>query len=194
LLGGWAVSSHSVVGDTLILGTEARDDLLALFRLPQGGWNSSEQEAVEGFYRRLAHRATVLIHDQLTALDPGLIRRVVALESPAHVDTQVVVANAPLLVGVASLVGVDTYLTPSPTPQRLRLDHSRLSRALLQSPPSLDPRLERGPLLGSSSPAPVAALRGPQETDRTSNFQLEGNESRAGPGRQLSRFLWRRLG
>jgi phage tail-like protein len=194
LLGGWAVSGNSVVGDTLILGAEARDDLLALFRLPQGGWNPLEQEAVEDFYRRLAHRATVLIHDQLSALDLGLIRRVVALESPAHVETQLVVANSPLLVGVASLVGIDTSLAPSPAPQRVQLDHSRLSRALLQSPPSLDPRLERGPLLGSSSPAPVAALRGPQEVDQTTNFQLEGNDSRAGPGRQLSRFLWRRLG
>lgn len=193
LLGGWVVSGNSVVGDTLILGEEAREEILALFRLPTAGWNASEQAAVDRFYGRLAHRATVLVHEQVTNLDLGLIRRVVDLETPAHVDTQVVTATDPLLVGVASLVGIDTYLTPSPPPERVRLDHSRLSRALLQTPASLDPRLERGsePLLGST--LPVAAIRGPQEVEQETSFRLDGSPSRAGPGRKLSHYRWQRL-
>jgi phage tail-like protein len=193
LLGGWAVSGNSVVGDTLILGEEGREEILALFGVPAKGWSGSERESVDGFYARFAHRATVLVHDQMSSLDLGLIRRVVALETPAHVATQVVSVNHPLLVGVSSLVGIDTFLRPSPPSKRVKLDHSRLNRALLESPASLDPRLERGIPARLGSPRPVAQLSGPEEVDRQTSFRLDGSPSRAGPGHKLSRYRWQRL-
>jgi phage tail-like protein len=193
LLGGWAVSGNSVVGDTLILGEQARDEILALFRLPPDALSLSEREAIRDFFERLAHRATVLVHDQVTPQDLGLIRRVVDLETPAHVETQVVTASYPLLVGVASLVGVDTFLAPRPAPAKVRLDHSSLDRAFLQSPASLDPRLERGvqPLLGRARP--VSGIRGPQDVEENQSFALDGSPSRAGPGREINRYRWRRV-
>jgi phage tail-like protein len=195
LLGGWAVSGNSRVGDTLILGERARDEILAMFRLPTSPLTPSERGAVEGFFERLAHRATVLIHERVSADDLGLIRRVVDLETPAHVDTQVVMASHPLVVGVASLVGLDTYLAPRPAPARVRLDHSRLDRAVLRTPASLDPRLERGapPPLGDDA-RPHAGIRGPQDVEAKTSFVLDGSPSRAGPGREISRYRWRRVG
>lgn len=193
LLGGWAVSGNSVVGDTLILGEEGREEILALFRVPANGGTAAERETVDRFHARLAHRATVLVHDQVSSLDLGLIRRVVALETPAHVATQVVTASHPLLVGVASLVGLDTVLTPRPPARRVKLDESRLNHALLQSPASLDPRLERGLDLPLGESRPVAAIRGPQAVEPGVSFGLDGSPSRAGPGRTVRRFRWQRL-
>lgn len=86
LLPGLVVSGNSVVGDTLVLGEAERAELLALFR----GSAASEEEnrAVIDFHDRLAHRATVLVHAAADELDPGLLRRVVELESPAHAEVR----------------------------------------------------------------------------------------------------------
>ena len=193
LLAGWAVSGNSAVGDTLILGEQAKDELLALFRLPREGWQPSEQHAVAGFFERFAHRATVLVHEQLSNQDLGLIRRVVALETPAHVQTEVVTASTPLLVGVASLVGIDTLLAPGPEQKRVRLNRSQLNRALLLTPASLDPRLERGKAANTAGQPPVAGIQGPRQAELGESFVLDGSPSRAGPGHRVRRYLWKRL-
>jgi phage tail-like protein len=142
LLGGLSVSGNSVVGDTLFLGDETRKEFLALFDadLPA---TDAERAAVAAFFDRLAHRVTVLVHQELEPQDFGLIRRVLELEAPAHLETRVERASEALLVGVWSLVGVDTYLVPKPPRGAARVGRSRLGhRDFLLRPPSLDPRLE----------------------------------------------------
>jgi phage tail-like protein len=193
LLPGLIVSGNSVVGDTLTLGEEASVELLALFRAEVA--TAAENADVLAFLERLANRATVLVHQTVTPQDLGLLRRVVELESPAHVATQVVTATWPFLVGVASLVGVDTYLGPPRRPEPARADVSSLGRDFVIGPVSLDPRMA-----GAPAPAPSPAPERPVAdagADRVepfgASFQLDGSGSRAAPGRSLASFIWRRL-
>lgn len=192
LLPGLHRSGNSVVGDTLIVGEAQRAELLALFGRDLA--SDSENDAVLAFLDQLAHRATVLVHDTVEPQDLALIRRIAELESPAHVQVQVLTATWPLLVGVASLVGVDTYLGPPRPPQPARVNVSALGLGdrIVQSA-ALDPRLA-----GSSSvPAPSmppTADAGPDATVAFNrSFELDGGGSSAGPGRTLARYVWRLL-
>jgi phage tail-like protein len=190
LLPGLVVSGNSVVGDTLTLGEEASVELLALFRAEVA--TAEENADVLAFLERLANRATVLVHQTVSPQDLGLLRRVVALEAPAHVATQVVTATWPFLVGIASLVGVDTYLGPPRRPVPARVEASSLGRDFVIGPVSLDPRMA-----GAAAPVPSTppvADAGPDRTERFgASFVLDASASRAAPGRRLAEFIWRRL-
>ena len=140
LLPGLQQSGNSIVGDTLVLGDLERSELMALYR--EEATSAAEDDAIAAFYGRLAHRATVLVHREVDDVDLGLIRRIVALEAPAHVDVRVVTATWPFMVGVASLVGVDSYLAPARPPTPVRLQRSILGTGdYVLGPTSLDPRL-----------------------------------------------------
>jgi phage tail-like protein len=144
LLGGISDSGNSYVGDTLFVGDDQRKEFLALFAesLPT---TRAEEAAVDAFFERLAHRVTVLVHQNVDPQELGLIRRVVELETPAHVQTRVVPTSRPLMVGVSSLVSVDTYLTAPVGRQPILIDRSALgARDFLLRTPSLDPRLGGG--------------------------------------------------
>ena len=140
LLPGLEVSGNSVVGDTLVLGDHAQAELAALFR--DDTRSTLDDSIVQRFEEQLAHRALVLVHREVQAQDFALLRRIVRLEAPAHVDVQVAAATWPLLVGIASLVGVDTYLGPPQRPRPVQVDRSLLGRGdLVLGPAVLDPRL-----------------------------------------------------
>ena len=143
LLPGYSPSSNSFVGDTLFLGNP-RDqaEILALYSadLPESG---AEQAAVQQFYDSLANRMTIFVHNQVDAVDLNLVQRIVEHEKPAHVAATIRVTSQPFLVGIASLLGVDTYLAPTPPPDPVVLGTSQIGRynRVFQAP-SLDPRLE----------------------------------------------------
>ena len=191
LLPGLTVSGNSIVGDTLILGEAETVELLALFRSEVA--TLQENAAVRTFFERLAHRATVLVHQSVDPQDLGLIRRIVEAEAPAHVDVRVVTATWPLLVGVSSLVGVDTYLGPRLPPQPARAEVSALGMGdFVLGLASLDPRMS-----GASAPSPPPmrpiANAGPDQTvAHAESFELDGSGSMAGPGRELIEYRWRR--
>lgn len=150
LLPGLQQSGNSIVGDTLVLGDRERSELMALYR--EEATSATEDRDIAAFYGRLAHRATVLVHREVQEVDLGLIRRIVAMESPAHVDARVVTATWPFMVGVASLVGVDSYLARARPPVPARVQRSSLGLGdYVLGPTSLDPRL-RG-----EAAAPVTA-------------------------------------
>jgi phage tail-like protein len=192
LLPGLTVSGNSIVGDTLILGESEKLELLALFREEVA--TIEENAAVRAFYERLAHRATVLVHQSVSAQDLGLLRRVIELEAPAHVDARVASATWPLLVGIASLVGVDTYLGPPPRPQPARTDVSSLGLGdYVLGPTSLDPRRSGAAGPPASSPPPLARA-GPDFTAPFGqSFNLDASGSSAAPGRRIQGYIWTRL-
>lgn len=190
LLPGLIVSGNSVVGDTLTVGDQVPAELMALFRADVA--TAQENADVMAFLDRLANRATVLVHQSVSPQDLGLLRRVVELEAPAHVATQVLTATWPFLVGIASLVGVDTYLGPPQVPQPARSDVSSLGRDFVIGPVSLDPRMA-----GAAAPPPGDPPVAEAGDDRFEafgkSFLLNGSGSHAAPGRSLSSYIWRRL-
>lgn len=195
LLPGLIVSGNSVVGDTLFVGdTEIaeRAELLALFR--DEVTTAAEDRAVLAFDARLAHRATVFVHQAVEPQDLGLIRRIVALEAPAHVEVRVVSASQPFLVGVRSLVGVDSYLAPRPPRRPATVQRSVLGGGdFLIAPASLDPRMA-GASPAANVPPPVARAAGPGgEVASLGSFVLDGSGSAAAPGRRIVTYRWRRL-
>lgn len=195
LLPGLVISGNSVVGDTLILGEAERAELLALFRDEVA--SETERKAVLAFYDKLAFRALVLVHQEVTPQDLGLIRRIVELESPAHVEVQVAVASWPLLVGVASLVGVDTYLGPPRQPLPARVDVSSLGNGdQVLGVGSLDPRLS-GAVAELPATPPQARPLADAGADFTSpygrSFGLDGGGSSAAEGRRIVQYRWRQL-
>lgn len=186
LLPGLHVNTSSVVGDTLILGAQERAELLALFDV--GSSTAAEEAAVLDFDAQLAHRALVLVHREIEAQDLGLIRRIVRLEAPAHVEVQVAPARWPLLVGVASLVGVDTYLGPPRTVRPVRVQQSVLGLGdRLVGAPLLDPRL------GGATPAalPPQAEAGEERVVASiGTLLLDASGSTAAPGRRITEYRW----
>ncbi|GAB4191740.1 MAG: hypothetical protein OHK0022_05630 [Roseiflexaceae bacterium] len=193
LLQGLVASGNSFVGDTLFLGDtalEQRKEFLALFRddLPK---TEAERARAGALLDRLANRVTVLVHQNYEPQDLALIRRIVEQEAPAHVAARVLASTYPFLVGMAALVGVDTYLRNDPPARPVTLERSRLGeRDYLLRPASLDPRLGGGavPLV---SDKPVA---GPAAASLSANtgedFTLDASGSRAAPGKQITAYRW----
>lgn len=198
LLPGLTVSGNSFVGDTLFLGDENNKEFLALFSADLKV-SAAEASAIAALFERLAHRATVLVHQEVDQQDLGLIRQIVERETPAHVQAQVLTATHRFLVGMSSLVGIDTYLARKGRPRAVRVDRSAIGRGdRIEHLPSLDPRLGHSP---SEQPiARIAAHRDPTDPTPAGRsgvqyaypFELDGSGSRAAPGRRLARFQWMR--
>jgi phage tail-like protein len=192
LLAGMVSSGNSFVGDALVLGDEHRKEFLALFAadLPT---SAAEDAAIARLFDDLAHRITVLVHTEIEPQDFGLIRRVVELETPAHVRSRLVPASSSFLIGLASLVGVDTYLGRRPGRAPVRVGSSRLGvRDFVQRPASLDPRLGGGrpdPAF-AGSPRPRAVLAAPDHVAFGETFTMDASGSRAVPPRTIARFDW----
>lgn len=191
LLPGLHQSGNSIVGDTLFVGSNEGAELAALYA-DVAASDSADAAAALDFLGRLAHRATVLVHQEVEPQDFALIRRIAQLESPAHVLVRVVGATWPLLVGIASLVGVDTYLGPPRQPRPVRVGASSIGLGdRLVGPGVLDPRLagNTGALVG-----PPVADAGPDRTVAAgASFELDGSASVAAAGRRIAEYRWRLL-
>lgn len=191
LTAGGSVNSNSFVGDTLFIGDESKAEFLALFNADLDV-DLSEQAAIDAFFDNLAHRITVLVHESVEPQDLGLIKSMAAQETPAHVEVKVLSATNRFLVGMASLVGVDSYLARRIGPQSARVGDSRLGRNnYVKGPAAFDGRLQG---LGSGVPIseelkPLAFAPG-LSTEFGEDFTLDGSESRAYGGRSLTQFNW----
>lgn len=186
LLAGMSVSGNSFVGDTLFLGDEHRKEFLALFSADLQK-TAQEQAAVDAFFDSFAYRVTVLVHQEVNPQDLGLIRRIVNLETPAHVLARVERASNAFLAGMASLVGIDTYLAPKRPRQQARVNVSYLGQDYIEGTPSLDPRLG-----GSAEPSgpPVASLIAPPLKQPGESFMLDASGSTAPQGSTIVTYVW----
>jgi phage tail-like protein len=197
LTAGIARSGNSLVGDSLFLGDEHVKTFLALFRSlePRAGARRYEairlererEAAVHALYDGLAYRVTVLVHEA-EADDLRLAARVASVAAPAHVQVQVVAAQYPFLVAVASLVGVDTFVgEPQPTAP-VRIGQSRLGYVdTLQGLATLDPH---GGAFQAALQRPVADAGSDREVSSAENFTLDASGSRAARGRRLTSYRW----
>ena len=191
LTAGAAVSGNSYVGDTLFIGEENRKEFLALFSadLPV---DASEQTAIDALFDRLAYRVTILVHEEVNTQDLGLINRIAAKEVPAHVEFRVLTATYPFLVGMASLVGVDSYLAKEISKQTARIEQSKLGRFdFIRGPDSLDPRLERGGLgYEEITRAPIASAAD-VSVEYGNDVSLDAGQSRAFGDHTLVEYKWK---
>ena len=182
---GLATSGNSFVGDTLFLGDEAQREVLALFSadLPR---SASDRAAVAAFFARLAYRVLILVREGPRTADLARLSTVAAAESPAHVETTAHVARQPLIVGAASLVGIDTFLLPAPPPRRVRVGRTGLGMGdRVEGEGRLDARSD-----GPVAARPVAVADGPGTVPFGTSFLLSAARSEAAAGRMVARSIW----
>lgn len=191
LTAGGATNGNSFIGDSLFIGDENKKEFLALFNadLPVEG---AEQSAIDTLFDSLAHRVTILVHEEVEAQDMNLISHIARKEIPAHVEYRILSASSQFLVGMASLVGVDTYLANRKPKSTARIGESYLGKNdFIQGPAALDPRLE-----GVGSGVPVMKMKNPVAfaDDETAEFAeditLDAAKSRAFGGRKLTKYNW----
>jgi phage tail-like protein len=148
LLPGYSASSNSFVGDTLFLGDPHNKEFLSLYESDL--LTLAEQQQVQAYEDTLANRITIFVHDQVETVDLGLIGTIVEQEKPAHVASSIRRATQGFMIGIASLVGVNTFLTPAKKPGVVTVGASEIGRHdLLTHLPSLDPRIENDPRAGA---------------------------------------------
>jgi hypothetical protein len=182
---GTAQSGNSFVGDTLILGDAARSELLALYG-PQIDAARSDTAAVAQFYSRLAFQVMVLVRGVTDDAEFKRLTDVVEAEVPAHVEPQVQHARSPLIVGAASLVGLDTYLAVTEPFQRVQLGETVIGEGdFVAGWGGLDSRAD-----GPVPTAPTASADAPNSVWVGNSFTLSALASRAANQARIERYIW----
>ncbi|MBK1660985.1 phage tail protein, partial [Paracraurococcus ruber] len=138
---GSGASGNSIVGDTLILSEAAAREALALFA--PGLATADEAAAVQRFFAQHAHQVSILLHGRGALARPA-VEAAARREMPAHVQWRVMEARAGFVLGLAPLLGVDSFLVEEPPPVPVTLDEVALGRAgLVLDPAALAPEAVR---------------------------------------------------
>jgi len=193
LLIGTIESGNSYVGDTLFLGDEMKKEFLAVFNLGES-LSAGESKAIERLFDKLAFRVTILVHHDIDRQELGLLNRVVEMETPAHVEAKVVRATRPFLVGMASLVGVDTYLNKARTRDPVRIDKSYIGVSdFIQTAAKFNSPYKETTLHGESELKNPIAKISASAAEYGDSFILDSQGSRAFGGRSIARRIWEYL-
>lgn len=134
---GTGMSGNSIVGETLILSEEDSREFLALFapELAQG----EERAVVEAFFDRYSHQVSVLLHGAARG-QRRAVEAILEEHMPAHLQWRVIETDHPFVLGLAPLLGVDTFVERTPPPRRVTLDDTYLGReGVLSNPLALSP-------------------------------------------------------
>jgi phage tail-like protein len=189
LLPGHSASSNSIVGDTLFLGDPRLQAELQILYANDLNIAGSAQEA-QAIYDKLAHRMTVFVHNQVEDLNLKLVERIVEAEKPAHVQATVLTATQPFMIGLASLLGINTYLGPEPPRNPITVDVSDVGRYdVVTQFPTLDPRMDNGQVAAEFAP-PVANITAPSVVSAGGAITLNGAASAAPPGTTITSYHW----
>jgi len=93
------------------------------------------------------------------------------------------------MVGLASLLGVNSYLAPEPPRQSVRVGESQIGRYdLVMHLPSLDPRMEND--VDAAFAKVIARLKAPRGIPPGQTIPLDGSASSAPLGRSISTWRW----
>lgn len=191
------ISGNSYIGDTLFIGDEEKSnkEFLSLFSADLKT-TQEEKEAIDALFDDLANRVTILVHNEVEPQDLGLIEQVARKEVPAHVELKVIEASYPLLVGMASLVGVDTYLLPQKSIAPVSIGQSRLGREnILQGVAAFNPQYagnysNPGPGIPGTQPKPPVAQLTSSNIEYSENIILDGSNSKAFGHSRIKKYLW----
>jgi phage tail-like protein len=135
---GTGMSGNSIVGDSLILAEADTREFLALFS-PELA-TAQESAQVEEFFNRYANRVTVLLHGQARQMK-SIVEAALLEQMPAHLQWKIVETDHPFVLGLAPLLGIDTFIERRPPAKRVKLDYTYLGReGLLQNPAAFSPR------------------------------------------------------
>jgi Phage tail protein (Tail_P2_I) len=135
---GSGVNGNSIVGDSLILADEEQRDFIALFA--PGLATLTEKKIVANFFDRYANQVTVLLHGDSKRFK-DVVEKMLEQEMPAHLQWRLVETDHPFVLGLAPLLGVDTYLEYQPPARPVILDDTWLGReGLLKNPAAFSPR------------------------------------------------------
>jgi phage tail-like protein len=189
LLPGYSGSSNSIVGDMLFLGDpNIQAELQALYETNLG--NAGSAQAVQSFYDQLAHRMTVFVHNQVEDVNLKMVARIVEAEKPAHVQAFVRVATEPLMIGLASLLGVNTYLAPESARNPVTVDVSDIGRYdVVMQMPSLDPRMDNG-FSTAQYALPIARINAPSVVKQGDVILLNGGASTSPAETSIASYQW----
>ncbi|MDB5706045.1 MAG: phage tail protein [Sphingomonas bacterium] len=182
---GMQQSGNSFVCDTLILGDTARAELLSLYRGEIDAARSDTQ-AVQQFYARLAHRVLVLVRGVGDRNEMARLQDIVDAAIPAHVEATLHQAKRPLIVGAASLIGIDSWLDEPEKFEVVRIGRSIVGEGdFVAGSGGLDQRAD-----GPVPIRPTAKASGPPVVRAGMPFVLSAIGSKGAPGHSISRHIW----
>ena len=147
---GTGQSGNSIVGDSLILTKKGAREFLALLSpesylendLDDAGFESdlqSDQQVVNDFFDKYAHRVSVLLHGDAKRWQHS-VDEVLQKYAPAHLQWTIKATDHPFVLGLAPLLQIDTYLEHEPEAKRVVLNQTRLGReGMIRNDSALSP-------------------------------------------------------
>lgn len=143
---GTRSNGNSHLGPGFFIGSDEQKQLFALFRpeLLDHDLTSPAERALavsqlDTLFEEEAHRVTILVHPGMDADLRGLVARIIEREVPAHVIASIYDAPESLLLGLSSLLSVETRLGTPADPSGITIGTTKIGQGRLRDTPSLYP-------------------------------------------------------
>ncbi|QSB00824.1 phage tail protein [Methylomonas sp. EFPC1] len=134
---GTGMSGNSIVGDSLILSESDARQFLALFAPELATVDEAAQ--VKAFFEEYAHQVSILLHGRAVSLRTA-VEDILTEQLPAHLQYRIIETEHPFVLGIAPLLGMDTFIETAPPFRRVTLDDTYLGReGILKNPAAFSP-------------------------------------------------------